>query len=345
MRKVATLPKRVQTSLRRLGLFSNYLDMTLEELLTKYLETKKRLKDKTQSLYKVGCNRFYWFFDKNYLVSKIDKDKAQEFVDFCSEKLAECTMYRNVVTYREIFEIAVKSGILPENPFNGIRIGKRYNEANMFYVTRDMIKTVLENCNDDLDRLIIVLARYGGLRVPSELHELRYKDFKNDVITIHDDTKTGWREVPLFGEIREVFNRLSGSSDEYVFPRERVTNWYSWGMLSGVLAKAGIEQYPKLFVNLRSSCITDLDALGYSEKTLDAIFGNSAEVRRIHYLQLQKKEAYKKVLADNEAILYNKDFLSNNIQNNAENLLSCKNLLALRDFLVSCFGAGLEPKK
>ncbi|MDR1269977.1 MAG: hypothetical protein LBK82_10660, partial [Planctomycetaceae bacterium] len=141
-----------------------------------------------------------------------------------------------------------------------------------------------------------------------------------------------------------VFNRLSGSPESFVFPRHSVKPWYSWDMLSEVITRAGVEQYLKLFINMRSSCITDLDALGYSEKTLDAIFGNSAEVRRIHYLQLQKREAYKKVLADNKAILYNKDLSGNNIQNDIENLLSCKNLLTLRDFLVSAFGVGDSPK-
>ncbi|MDR1140906.1 MAG: hypothetical protein LBL62_04370, partial [Planctomycetaceae bacterium] len=80
------------------------------------------------------------------------------------------------------------------------------------------------------------------------------------------DTKTGWREVPLFGEIREVFNRLSGSPESFVFPRHSVKQWYSWDMLSDVITRAGVEQYPKLYVNMRSSCITDLDALGYSER-------------------------------------------------------------------------------
>jgi site-specific recombinase XerD len=345
LRKVASLPQRIQLSLRRIGLFTTFFDMSLEDLINRFMETKKGTKDKTQRDYKVSCNRLYWYFSRTDLVSKIDKDKIKEFIDCCNEKLAECTMYRSVITYRSIFEIAVKLGILTENPFDGIQEGKRYNEQNMFYVTRELTMNLLKVCNDDLDRLIIVLARFGGLRVPSELEQLRFKDFRNDVITVHEDTKTGWREVPFFGEIREVFNRLSGSPESFVFPRNSVKQWYSWGMLSDVIARAGIEQYPKLFVNMRSSCITDLDALGYSEKTLDAIFGNSAEVRRIHYLQLQKKEAYKKVLADNKAILYNKDLSSNDIQNNVENLLLCKNLLALRDFLVSSFGVGNSPAK
>ncbi|GHT24535.1 hypothetical protein FACS189419_09510 [Planctomycetales bacterium] len=61
-----------------------------------------------------------------------------------------------------------------------------------------------------------------------------------------------------------------------------------------------MQVWNKLWVNLRSSCITDLSKRGYDEKTLDAIFGNSAAVRRVHYIQFEKKAAYAKVLLDNE---------------------------------------------
>jgi hypothetical protein len=70
-------------------------------------------------------------------------------------------------------------------------------------------------------------------------------------------------------------------------------------MLSESIESAGLERWQKLYVNQRSSCITDLDSRDYSEKTMNAIFCNSAEVRRIHYIQLQKQQAYKKILADN----------------------------------------------
>jgi site-specific recombinase XerD len=274
LRKVSSFPNRIQLSLRRLGLFTTFFDMKLVDLVMRFMETKKTTKDKTQSLYQICCNRLYWYFEESELVSKIDKDRIKEFVDFCSDRLSECTMYRSVITYRSVFELAVQLGIITNNPFANIKVGKRYNEQNMFYVSRAMTTKLLEYCNDDYDRLILVLSRFGGLRIPSELEELRFKDFRNDVITVHDDTKTGWREVPLFGEIREVFNRLHGSPDCLVFSRDRVSAWYSWQMLRDVILRAGFEQYPKLFVNMRSSCITDLDALGYSEKTLDAIFGN-----------------------------------------------------------------------
>ena len=41
------------------------------------------------------------------------------------------------------------------------------------------------------------------------------------------------------------------------------------------------DQWAKLFVNLRSSCITDMVERSYTEKTLDAIFGNTIKPKAI----------------------------------------------------------------
>ena len=44
--------------------------------------------------------------------------------------------------------------------------------------------------------------------IPSEVRHLRFSDFKENVILIHPETKTGAREIPLFGEIRDIVDRI-----------------------------------------------------------------------------------------------------------------------------------------
>lgn len=79
------------------------------------------------------------------------------------------------------------------------------------------LKKIIENCSDNRDKLIIVLA-LGGLRIPSELVNIRFGDICDDVIKIHEDTKTRSREVSLFREVWEVFEQLSGDPNELSFP-------------------------------------------------------------------------------------------------------------------------------
>jgi site-specific recombinase XerD len=344
-KKILLLPNRIQKSLHRLGLIVVDKGLTLQEFFDKFIETKRGMKAKTRKFYRDWFKRFFHYFDTKMLVSSINKDLATKFIDCCNDNLSLCTVSRGVGACRTIFDYAVTLGILGDNPFKYIvRDCKATNISRQYYVERKMITKILEKCNDDRDRLIIVLARFGGLRIPSEIQKLRFCDFTDKVIKIHEDTKTGSREVPFFREIKEVFNRLSGKPQELVFPDRYGKNWYPWQMLSDCIERAGFERWEKLYVNMRSSCITDMDAIGYPEKALDAVFGNSVEVRRAHYLQLQKEKVYNKILADNE--LLNLSLQSGDSGTKImENINSYDKILELRDFLVSVFGVGKLPEK
>jgi hypothetical protein len=213
------------------------------------------------------------------------------------------------------------------------------NLSRQVYVDREMIERVMEHCRDDYDRLLLALARFGGLRILSEIRHLRFCDFTGQVIQIHRDTKTGAREVPLFGEIRAIVARIQADLGENFSPAAII-----FGNLGNfrcrilaAIAASGVERWVKLFVNLRSSCITDMVEHGYTEKTLDSIFGNSAAVRSLHYVQFRKEKEYAKVLADDARMI--QDSCADHPQR-ALSLMEADELLVLRDLLVSRFGTG-----
>ncbi|MDR2439441.1 MAG: phage integrase SAM-like domain-containing protein [Planctomycetaceae bacterium] len=334
--RIRDLPSRVRSSLERFGIVSNRFGMTLKELFDCHVKTKERRKVKTIKHYQQWYKRLLGFFNDTIKVSSITKEKAEKFADFCEDALAPCTIYRGLGTCRAIFDYAVNEGIISVDPFSDIYRGQRTNEVRQYYVERETINKVLLACADDFERLVIVLARYGGLRIPSEIRKLRYGDFTETLIRIHKDTKTGARDVPLFREVKEIFCRLSGDLEDLIFSGYLSQDWGPWSMLAETIERIGLTRWPKLFVNLRSSCITDLADMGYSEKTLDAIFGNSMEVRKSHYIQLQKEKEYKKVLADNAAIV---NLLCKNggTFESEEKGIPLHEILALRDLLVSRF--------
>jgi integrase len=334
--RVRELSPRVRESLERFGLVTNCFGMTLKELFRCHEQTKERQKIGTIRHYREWYNRFIGFFGANVKVSSITKEKAEKFADFCEDALSPCTIYRGLGTCRAIFDYAVSKGVIAVDPFSNIYRGQRTNEERMYYVERDVIAKVLSYCSDNYERLIVVLARYGGLRIPSEIRNIRYRDFADTIIKIHKDTKTGARDVPLFREIKDVFSRLSGSPDDLIFSDNYRTDWGAWTMLSNILEYNGVERWPKLFVNLRASCIMDLVEYGYSEKTLDAIFGNSTEVRKTHYIKLQQEKEYKKVLDDNAAIV---QLLCQNSGTfvTEQNNVTLQEILALRDLLLKQF--------
>jgi hypothetical protein len=322
--------------MERLGLVANQFNMTLKELFKRHEKTKERKKPKTVLHYRRWYGRLSRFFGEQAKVSSVTKETAGDFADFCEDALAPCTVYRGLGTCRELFSFAASLGVISDNSFIGIHRGQRTNKERQYYVERSVINEVLSGCTDDYERLIIVLARYGGLRIPSEIRKLRYCDFTDTLIKIHKDTKTGARDVPLFREVKEIFNRLSGVPGDMIFSGNLVKDWGSWQMLANTIERIGLTRWPKLFVNLRSSCITDLVRMGYSEKTLDAIFGNSTEVRKAYYIQLQQEKEYKKVLADNEAVV---KLLCQNggTFESEEKTIPLHDILVLRDLLLSRF--------
>jgi hypothetical protein len=75
----------------------------------------------------------------------------------------------------------------------------------------------------------------------------------------------------------------------------------------------------------------------YSEKTLDAIFGNSALVRSRYYIQFRKEKEYARVLADDAHIV---KMLREGVDEKELSLEKINELLVLRDLLVNHFGTG-----
>lgn len=83
----------------------------------------------------------------------------------------------------------------------------------MHFVTREHTQAILDACPDHEWRTIVALARYGGLRCPSEVLSLRWQDIDWDKQRIHvQSPKTehhegkGARWIPLFPELVEQLN-------------------------------------------------------------------------------------------------------------------------------------------
>ena len=148
----------------------------------------------------------------------------------------------------------------------------------------------------------------------------------------------GQKAMPPFGEIREIVDRIQAGLGENYKPSDLVFgNVGSFSSFrhrfSETIRAGGVEQWCKLFINLRSSCITDFIERGYTEKALDSVFGNSAAIRRLHYVQFRKEREAprRRSLAD----VLRKG-------NDENDLFSMENeqLLVLRDLLVNRFGTG-----
>jgi len=165
----------------------------------------------------------------------------------------------------------------------------------MFFVTRDMAEKVLDACIDAQWRLLFALSRFGGLRCPSEHLGLKWGDvdwekgrmlIRSPKTEHHEGGES--RMVPIFPELlpylREVFE-LAEPGTEHVITRYRDPAVNLRTQLLRIIAKAGLQPWPKLWQNLRSTRETEL-AERYPLHVVCAWIGNSRAVAQQHYLQV-----------------------------------------------------------
>src|SRR5262249_40630228 len=135
---------------------------------------------------------------------------------------------------------------------------------------------VLNACPNLRCQLIFALARWGGLRTPSETIRLRWGDidWEKNCFTVHSP-KTEHHEgkdkrvVPLFKELRpyleKAFNKHETehgkppSREEYVIHvRDRAGKNNFGPQMDRIITEAGIAPWEKTFQNCRSTLATEL---------------------------------------------------------------------------------------
>ena len=270
---------------------------------------KKSESVSTQSKYAGYADYLIGFYGADRRIDTITPaDAAMHKTWLATERipvLVESTITRAIRAFRTFFTFAVDLCFIDCNPYKTLKVEKERDETRVDYVSIEEVEQLIKFCKHPELKFIVALARLTGVRVPHEIMNLRFSDFHLDraasVFVIPHKTKTGMREIPFFSELRPYFDLVklqAKPEQEYVFEHYRRNGKNIGTLIRKARAKAGLRYWEKVFVNLRASRIIELEEAQYPESTLDAIFGNTAEVRRRHYLKPRLLKQYSKVLAD-----------------------------------------------
>jgi len=221
-------------------------------------------------------------------------------------KLAKDTARKSVQLAKQFMRAAIGRKVLDADPFSELSGVVGSNPARQRYVTRDDAAKVLAACPDAEWRLLFVLARYGGLRVPSEVIPLRWTDvdWTNGLFYVHGSKTAhhangGRRRVPIFDDLYpyllEAFESVEPGS-LYVVARYRDAAVNLRTQLHRIIRRAGLEPWPKAWQNLRSTRETELYGEGHPLQDVAAWLGNSPRVAAQHYLQV-RPESFSRVNA------------------------------------------------
>jgi len=331
-----SLPDGLRKRLETLGMIelgNSGQSFTVAEWIGRYIDGRPDVKEATKRKWRDVETKLAAFFRGQY-INEITVGQAKDFRVYLQSQvgLAENTLRRHIGIARQFFNAAVDAELIKKNPFRDQPLSIRANESRFFYITLEMARKVLDVCPDAQWRLVFGLARFGGLRCPSEVLRLKWQDvdFANDRFTVHA-SKTehhadgGIRTVPMFPELKPLFQ---GAFDEaptgavYCIDRYK-GKWSNLGVhMARIVKRAKLEPWPKLFQNCRSTRETELFKMtGGNVKAVCSWIGNSPAVAMQHYAQVTEadlQEAAKMTVLDDAEKTVQKSVLTTAEQSRIE---------------------------
>ncbi len=316
---VAGLDSRLAGKLERIGLIRKRTQttspMTVAEFLDDYLAKRGDVKESTRLV--LGHTRrclVEYFKDKP--IADITDGDADDFrlwlvshadpADKTVKKLADNTVRRRCGIARQYFKAAMKRGLVTRNPFAEMPVTVRGNPKRMYFLSRADAQKVLDACPDAQWRLLFALARFGGLRIPSEALALTWGDINwaagrftvHSPKTEHHEGKDQ-RVVPIFPELEPYLLAVwdDQAPNEPIITRYTNVTQNVGTQLARIVRAAGLSPWPKLWQNLRATRETELSER-WPIKTVCEWIGNSRLVAAEHYLTVPEEHFQQAVVKD-----------------------------------------------
>jgi integrase len=266
--------------------------ITLGRHLEQYFGTLGKQKPNTARNYARARRLLEEHFGKDRTLDSITEGDADGYRRWLLDRYAPASASVDLRRARQFLKAAVRRRLIATNPFADVPCGTQVNDARIVYVSAEDVERVIASCPDNDWRLVFALPRFGGVRFPSEVVDLKWEDvdWAQNCFTVHEKKVEhhlgrGRRVVPIFTELRPHLERAyreRAPGAVYVLPRARGGR-YLGTHAKRLVQQAGVKVWPKLFVNMRGSCSDDLERRGVAEKAINAWIGNTAHLRRRHY--------------------------------------------------------------
>ena len=303
----------IREKLGKVGLIEVPKTHTLGELWDSFLAQRTDLKKATIEIDNTTKTWFFKFFDANESLKNLTEEQMLEWKKSLSKQLAKASVATYLKQAKACFNWAVKKEWITKSPLNGIGIGSFVNKSKDRVISMEEYRRLLDACPCQDWRVIIALARIGGLRCPSEVFALRWADmnwekgrfFVRSPKTEHHAGKED-RIVPIFPELKTeletLFSMPQSKGKEFVINRYRDKNLGT--LFSRIAKQAGLPEIPRPFDNMRATRSNEIYARFGPAKESEWI-GHSAQTRADHYDMITDDD-YES--AANWEIAYDKNF-------------------------------------
>lgn len=270
---------------------------TIHKWFDHYCDSRTDMKDVTKSKLKNARRHLLAAVPDKDLrsVTVADADRFDR-----SLKGAESHKGKLIKMVKQVFRAAVDDRLLESNPFDRLRASTEIDHNRSRYIDQTTVTAVVDKAPGQECRLAILLARYAGLRIPSELLSLKITDIDWEQNRISIESPKGEkyahrrrRLIPLFPEVRdELLSACESAPPGSIYLINRYRNGTARTIRKQAIAAieaAKVTQWPKLFVNLRASCRTDLEKR-FPVHVCDDWLGHSDKVAQKHYKRVTPED-------------------------------------------------------
>lgn len=232
------------------------------------------------------------FFGKDRRLHTITTAEGRQFMAFLKETLAESTAGKRCEKAKGYFRTAVENNWLQKNPLEEVSTSAKAPRDRDVDISQADSNRILQEIVDPKFALVYALARYGGLRTPSEPNVIELDHIRWDDHQIHIHApKTGLRTIPIFAEIRphllEVCEMAEVGQVRLLGDWEP-TNAALTNRLCRILKRLGMDRYPKPWQNLRTTRENELKEL-YPRHVVHAWIGHTEDTAREFYDRVSKE--------------------------------------------------------
>lgn len=265
---------------------------TVEDFIEGYLQERGDLKQATLTVMKQAKVWLVRFLGTDRRLGQVTVTDADAYkAHMIGSKLAKATIAKRCRYARHFFAVALRRKLVEANPFEHITGAVKGAQTRRVFVPGDTVTRIIETLPNVEWRLLVALARWGGLRIPSEASALTWQDvdipgrrFVVRASKTADHEGGGVRVVPMFPELDPFFEEAQELAPEgatHVLTRfQGADNLRT--MFQRYILRAGFKPWPKVWQNLRVSRATELADeypghvsaawLGHSEKIADAFY-------------------------------------------------------------------------
>ena len=289
----------IRTKLEKIGLISQPKIRTCGELWDAFEADDRGIKESTKRNYQTVRQRFFMFFKESDPIAKLTKESLLSWKKFLvNKKYAVASTSNAIAKTKCVLNWATnEKNLFAKSPGTGVKKGSCVNKDRAFFITMSDYNKILLACRTQEQRAILVLARIGGLRIPSEIANLTWSDILWDIGRIwikspkteHHEGKEG-RFVPLWEPMRRELEALyfadePDGKDDRIF-RNRSVSSNLRTRFEKIQIRAGIVPIVKFFTNCRASRSTEVFE-EYGAIKESAWIGHTQTVAKRHYYNLK----------------------------------------------------------